>query len=44
MGMKGIAYFDRSGSANTEGVIQAVQKGVKELGIGHVVIASDTGE
>ena len=44
MGMKGIAYFDRSGSANTGGVIQAVQKGVKELGIGHVVIASDTGE
>jgi hypothetical protein len=44
MGMKEIAYFDRSGSGNTEGVIQAVQKGVKELGIGHVVIASDTGE
>ena len=44
MGMKEIAYFDRSGSGNTGGVIQAVQKGVKELGIEQVVIASDTGE
>jgi uncharacterized protein len=44
MGMKEIVYFDRSGSENTEGVIRVVQKGVKELGIQHVVVASDTGQ
>jgi len=44
MGIKEIVYFDRSGAENTEGVIRAVQKGVKELGIKNVVVASDTGQ
>ena len=44
MGIKEIDYFERSGSGNTGAVIQAVQRAVKELGIEHVVVASDTGE
>jgi hypothetical protein len=41
---KEIVYFARAGGGNTEGVIEAVRGRAKELGIEHVVIASDTGE
>ena len=44
MATKEILYFERGGSQNNDGVIQAVQKRARELGIEHVVIASDTGE
>lgn len=38
-----ILYFDRRGPENTEAVIQAVKKRCGELGIEHVVVASDSG-
>ncbi len=41
---KDILYFGRGGAQNTDRVVQAVQKRARELGIEHVVIASDTGE
>jgi hypothetical protein len=44
MATKEILYFDRGGAQNTDEVVQAVQKRARELGIEHVVIASDTGE
>ena len=39
-----IVYFDRPGKRNTDGVIRAVRKRVEELGIGQVVVATNTGE
>jgi hypothetical protein len=39
-----ILYFDRPGEGNTEAVVKAVQKRAQELGIEHVVVASDSGE
>ena len=39
-----IIYFDRPGKRNTDGVIRAVRKRVEELGIGQVVVATNTGE
>lgn len=39
-----ILYFDRPGPENTERVVKAVRRRAQELGIGDVVIASDTGE
>jgi hypothetical protein len=36
-------YFEKPGSQNTEGVIEAVKKRVEELGTQHVVVASTKG-
>ena len=44
MGSKEILYFDRPGRTNTDEVVKAVQRRAQELGIEHVVIASNTGE
>jgi len=44
MTIKEILYFDRPGPKNTDGVIEAVKNRAKELGIGHVVVASTRGE
>ncbi len=41
--MGNIIYFDRCGSDNTVAVIQVVKKRCAELGIEHVVAASDSG-
>jgi len=38
-----IIYFDRPGPANTELVIEAVRRRREELGIEHVVVASNSG-
>jgi len=38
-----IAYFDRPGPDNTDAVVQAVKARCEELGIRHVVVASDSG-
>jgi hypothetical protein len=38
-----IIYFDRRGPDNTAAVIQVVKKRCEELGIKHVVVASDSG-
>ena len=43
MTVKEIAYFDRPGPDNTDAVVQAVKTRCKELGIRHVVVASDSG-
>ena len=39
-----IVYFDRPGRGNTEAVVQVVKKRCAELGIKHVVVASNSGE
>ncbi len=39
-----IIYFDRPGRENTAAVIEAVKERCAELGIQHVVVASDSGE
>ena len=39
-----IIYFDRPGGQNTSAVVEAVRGRGPELGIGHVVVASDSGE
>jgi hypothetical protein len=36
-------YFEKPGSHNTDGVIEAVKKRVEELGTQHIVVASTTG-
>ena len=41
---KDIVYFDRPGKQNTDAVLQAVGTRAIELGIGHIVVASTTGE
>ena len=38
-----IVYFDRPGKANTAAVVEAVRERRAELGIEHVVVASNTG-
>jgi len=43
MTIKQITYFDRPGPGNTNAVIQAVKARCEELGIRHVVVASDSG-
>ncbi len=43
MTIKQITYFDRPGPDNTNAVIQAVKARCEELGIRHVVVASDSG-
>jgi len=44
MGDARIAYGDGPGRANTDTVIAAVKRRVRELGIRHVVVASTSGE
>ena len=44
MTAKQILYFDRPGPSNTQEVIGAVRQRVEELGIEHVVVASNSGE
>lgn len=39
-----IHYFDRPGKDNTDSVIAVVRSRVDELGVGHVVVASTSGE
>lgn len=41
--MGNITYFDRPGPKNTPDVIEVVRKRCEELGIKHVVVASDSG-
>ena len=43
MAVKEITYFDKPGRGNTDGVVQAVRGRCAELGIRHVVVASDSG-
>ena len=43
MEIKQITYFDSPGANNTDPVIQAAKKRIKELGIRHVVVASTSG-
>ena len=38
-----IIYFDRPGPANTEAVVEAVRKRRGELGLQHIVVASNSG-
>ncbi len=44
MTVKEITYFDKRGPQNTGAVAQAVKKRCEELGIRHVVVASNTGD
>jgi len=44
MTVKEIVYFDRPGPQNTDAVMEAVKKRREELGIGYVVVASNSGE
>nr|VFJ52723.1 MAG: hypothetical protein BECKDK2373C_GA0170839_103719 [Candidatus Kentron sp. DK] len=44
MTKKNILYFDRPGPENTEALVRAVRERVDELHIGHVVVASISGE
>lgn len=41
---KTICYFDRPGPENTDEAIRAARKRVEELGIKHLVVASNSGE
>ena len=41
---KEIVYFDHPGRQNTMEVVQAVSKRAQELGIEHVVVASNSGQ
>lgn len=40
----GIMYFERPGKHNTEDLLEAAKKRAKELGLRHVVIASNSGD
>lgn len=42
--VKEIIYFDKPGPQNTDLVVERVKKRCKELGIKHVVVASNSGE
>lgn len=42
--MASITYFDRAGAANTDGVLAAVRDRLSAGDVGHVVVASITGE
>ena len=44
MTVKEIVYFEKPGPQNTDDVVKAVEKRCKELRIGYVVAASNTGE
>lgn len=44
MTVKEIIYFDRAGPQNTDAVVEAVKKRCEELGIRHIVVASNTGD
>ncbi len=39
-----VVYFDRPGKENTDAVLDAVERRLKRTGIGHVVVASNSGE
>jgi len=39
-----VVYFDRPGKENTDAVLDAVERCLKRTGIGHVVVASNSGE
>ncbi len=41
---KSILYFDKPGGENTDALVEAVKKCREELGIQHVVVASNTGD
>lgn len=43
MTVKEITYFDKPGRENTAAVVEAVKRRCAELGIRHVVVASDSG-
>ena len=43
MGIGNILYFDRPGRENTPAVVEVVRERCTELGIEHVVVASDSG-
>ncbi|MBM4037161.1 MAG: hypothetical protein FJ290_01490 [Planctomycetes bacterium] len=43
MNVKDITYFDRPGPGNTDAAVQAVRGRCEELGIRHIVVASDSG-
>lgn len=42
--VKEVTYFDRPGPQNTDLLVEMVKKRCKELGIRHVVVASNSGE
>jgi len=44
MSAKEIVYFDKPGPQNTTEVVEAVSKRARELGIEHVVVASNSGQ
>jgi len=44
MEMREIIYFERPGRENTDAVVRAVKRRVKDLGIKYVIVASDSGE
>jgi len=44
MEVKEIVYFDKPGPQNTDDVINAVKKRLVDLGIKHVVVASNSGD
>jgi hypothetical protein len=44
METRSIVYFDRPGRANTAEVVQAVRARIAELGISHLVVASNSGD
>ena len=42
--VKKITYFEKPGPQNTDAVASAVKERCQELGIKHIVVASNTGE
>jgi uncharacterized protein len=44
MTTQNIVYFDRPGRANTAEVVQAVRARIEELGLSHLVVASNSGD
>lgn len=44
MTVKEIIYFHKRGPQNTDAVVEAVKKRCEELGIRHIVVASNTGD
>ena len=43
MSVKEITYFEKPGAGNTDAVVHAVKQRCQELGLQHIVVASDTG-
>ncbi len=44
MAVSEVVYFDRPGKENTDAVLDAVGRCLRRTGIGHVVVASNSGE